>query len=350
MALDPEKVHAFVGKAVGDLGAAASALLVVVGDKLGLYRALKMGPATSDELAHRANLHERYVREWLAAQASAGYVTYDAAAGRYFLSDEQAECMTNEESPACVVGGFQSLLAVSKAVPKVMEGFRTGKGVGWHEHDADLFHGTERFFRPGYNANLVSSWIPSLEGVKQKLESGAEVADVGCGHGASTIILAKAYPKSRFHGFDYHQPSIDAAKQRAQSAGVGDRVTFERAAAADYPGKYDLVAFFDCLHDMGDPVGAAGHVKDSLRAGGTWMLVEPFAHDKVEDNLNPIGRVMYGFSTMVCCPASLAQEGRAALGAQAGEARMRDVMKKAGFGHFRRATETPFNIVYEIRA
>src|SRR6185295_12894792 len=187
-------------------------------------------------------------------QAAAGYVTYDAAAGRYFLSDEQAECMTNEESPACVVGGFQSLLAVSKAVPKVMEGFRTGKGVGWHEHDADLFHGTERFFRPGYNANLVSSWVPSLEGVKQKLESGAEVADVGCGHGASTIILAKAYPKSRFHGFDYHQPSIDAAKQRAQSAGVGDRVTFERAAAADYPGKYDLVAFFDCLHDMGDPV------------------------------------------------------------------------------------------------
>ena len=234
MALDPEKVGAFVGKAVGDLGAATSAALVVIGDKLGLYRALKAGAATSDELAHRANCNERYVREWLAAQAAGGYVSYDPAAGRYFLNDEQVECLTNEESPACVLGGFQAMLSAIRTSPKVMEGFRTGKGVGWHEHDPDLFQGTERFFRPGYNAHLVAEWIPALEGAKAKLEAGATVADVGCGHGASTIIMAKAFPKSKFHGFDYHKPSIDAATARAKQAGIADRVTFAVASAKEH--------------------------------------------------------------------------------------------------------------------
>ena len=349
MALDPEKVHAFVGKAIGDLGGAVGAALVVIGDKLGLYRALKAGPATSEELAHRANLNERYVREWLAAQAAGGYVSYDPSAGRYFLNEEQTECLTNEESPACVLGGFQSMVAAIRTSPKVMAGFRSGKGVGWHEHEPDLFQGTERFFRPGYNAHLVAEWIPALDGVKAKLDTGATVADVGCGHGASTIIMAKAFPKSKFHGFDYHAPSIEAATQRAKQAGVGDRVTFAVASAKDFPGDYDLVTFFDCLHDMGDPVGASAHVRQALGKDGTWMLVEPFAHDDVKDNLNPLGRLFYSASTLICCPASLSQEVGAALGAQSGEARMRDVMKQAGFTRFRRATETPFNLVYEIR-
>ncbi len=349
MAIDPDKLNEFVGKAIGDLGATLGAALVVIGDKLGLYRAMKHGPVTSAELAKKTDTHERYVREWLAAQAAAGYVSYDPKTGRYFLSDEQAECLTNEESPACVLGGFQAMLAAVKSSPKVMNGFRTGEGVGWHEHDVDLFHGTERFFRPGYNANLVGSWIPALEGVATKLESGATVADIGCGHGASTIILAKAFPKSRFRGFDYHKPSVDAATERARAAGVADRVTFEVASAKDYPGSYDLVAFFDCLHDMGDPVGAAAHVRQSLGSDGTWMLVEPFANDAVEENLNPIGRVFYSASTLVCCPASLSQEVGAALGAQAGEARMRELTQKAGFTRFRRATQTPFNLVYEVR-
>jgi SAM-dependent methyltransferase len=349
MAIDPGKLNEFVGKAIGDLGATLGAALVVIGDKLGLYRAMKHGPVTSAELAKKTDTHERYVREWLAAQAAAGYVSYDPKTGRYFLSEEQAECLTNEESPACVLGGFQAMLAAVKSSPKVMNGFRTGEGVGWHEHDADLFHGTERFFRPGYNANLVGSWIPALEDVVAKLESGATVADIGCGHGASTIILAKAFPKSEFRGFDYHKPSVDAATERAREAGVADRVTFEVASAKDYPGSYDLVAFFDCLHDMGDPVGAAAHVRQSLGRDGTWMLVEPFANDAVEENLNPIGRVFYSASTLVCCPASLSQEVGAALGAQAGEARMRELTQKAGFTRFRRATQTPFNLVYEIR-
>jgi SAM-dependent methyltransferase len=349
MAIDPGKLNEFVGKAIGDLGATLGAALVVIGDKLGLYRAMKHGPVTSAELAKKTDTHERYVREWLAAQAAAGYVSYDPKTGRYFLSEEQAECLTNEESPACVLGGFQAMLAAVKSSPKVMNGFRTGEGVGWHEHDADLFHGTERFFRPGYNANLVGSWIPALEDVVAKLESGATVADIGCGHGASTIILAKAFPKSEFRGFDYHKPSVDAATERAREAGVADRVTFEVASAKDYPGSYDLVAFFDCLHDMGDPVGAAAHVRQSLGRDGTWMLVEPFANDAVEENLNPIGRVFYSASTLVCCPASLSQEVGAALGAQAGEARMRELTQKAGFTRFRRATQTPFNLVYEVR-
>jgi SAM-dependent methyltransferase len=349
MAINPDKLNEFVGKAIGDLGATLGAALVVIGDKLGLYRAMKEAPVTSAELAKKTDTHERYIREWLAAQAAAGYVSYDPKTVRYFLTEEQAECLTNEESPACVLGGFQAMLAAVKSSPKVMNAFRTGEGVGWHEHDADLFHGTERFFRPGYNANLVGSWIPALEGVVAKLDSGATVADIGCGHGASTIILAKAFPKSKFRGFDFHKPSVDAATERAREAGVADRVTFDVASAKDYPGSYDLVAFFDCLHDMGDPVGAAAHVRRSLGREGTWMLVEPFANDAVEENLNPVGRVFYSASTLVCCPASLSQEVGAALGAQAGEARMREVSQKAGFTRFRRAIQTPFNLVYEIR-
>lgn len=350
MAINPEKLMEFVGKAVGDLGATLTAALVVTGDRLGLYRAMAAsGPTTSTELAAATDTAERYVREWLAAQAAAGYVTYDPAQGRYHLTEEQAEALTNEESPACVLGGFQAMTAAVKAQPRIEDGFRTGKGVGWHEHDPNLFQGTERFFRPGYNAHLVAEWIPSLEGVRQKLAAGADVADVGCGHGASTIILAKAFPQSRFRGFDYHQPSIDAANEKAKAAGVADRVRFDVAAANAYPGQFDLVCFFDCLHDMGDPVGVSAHVKTSLKPDGTWMLVEPFANDKVEDNLNPIGRLFYSASTLICTPASLSQEVGAALGAQAGEARLREVVTAGGFTRFRRATATPFNLVLEVR-
>jgi len=350
MAINEEKLMEFVGKAVGDLGATLTAALVVTGDRLGLYRAMAAsGPTTSTELAATTNTAERYVREWLAAQAAAGYVTYDPATRRYHLTEEQAEALTNEESPACVLGGFQAMTAAVKAQPRIEEGFRTGKGVGWHEHDPNLFQGTERFFRPGYNAHLVAEWIPSLAGVREKLEAGADVADVGCGHGASTLILAKAFPRSRFRGFDYLQPSIDAATERARAAGVADRVTFEVASAKAYPGRYDLVCFFDCLHDMGDPVGVSAHVKTSLQPDGTWMLVEPFANDNVEDNLNPIGRLFYSASTLICTPASLSQEVGAALGAQAGEARLREVVTQGGFTRVRRATATPFNLVLEAR-
>jgi len=350
MAIDPDKLMEFVGKAVGDLGATLTAALVVTGDRLGLYKAMAAsGPTTSAELATKTQTTERYVREWLAAQAAAGYVMYDAAKGKYHLTEEQAEALTNEESPACVLGGFQSMTAAVKAQPRVEEGFRTGKGVGWHEHDPNLFQGTERFFRPGYNAHLVADWIPALEGVKEKLDAGANVADVGCGRGASTIIMAKAFPKSKFRGFDYHKPSIDAATEKAKVAGVADRVSFEVASAKDYPGSYDFVCFFDCLHDMGDPVGVSAHVKESLKSDGTWMLVEPFANDKVEDNLNPIGRVYYSASTLICTPASLSQEVGAALGAQAGEARLREVVTAGGLTRFRRATQTPFNLVLEVR-
>ncbi|HTO06867.1 MAG TPA: class I SAM-dependent methyltransferase [Myxococcota bacterium] len=348
--MDTNKLEAFVNKALGDLGAALTASLVVIGDKLGLYRAMAgAGPISSDELARRTNTNERSVREWLAAQAAAGYVDYDAKTGRYSLSDEHAVALTQEDSPACVLGGFQGLTAATRAAPKVLEAFRTGKGVGWHEHDPDLFAGTERFFRPGYNVNLVSSWIPALDGVKQKLERGGRVADVGCGWGTSTILLARAFPRSTFVGFDYHTPSIEKARERAREAGVSDRVRFEVSSAKAYPGSYDLVAFFDCLHDMGDPVGAAAHVRESLGADGTWMLVEPRAGDHVHENLHPLGRLFYSVSTLVCTQASLAQEVGAALGAQAGEKRLREVLTQAGFTRIRRATETPFNLVLEAR-
>jgi SAM-dependent methyltransferase len=353
MELNQERLNAFLGRAVVDIGATLHAGLVVLGEKLGLYKALASadGPLTPAELAAKTSTTERYVREWLNSQAAGGYVTYDADTMRYSLSPEQAFTLANEDSPAYLPGAFQLATSAIKSEPRITAAFSSGAGFGWHEHDHGLFEGTERFFRPNYVGNLVSSWIPALHGVEEKLRRGARVADVGCGHGASTILLAQAFPKSTFYGFDYHGPSIEAARKAAASAGVSDRVTFEQAAAKDFRGSgYDLVAFFDCLHDMGDPVGAATHVLRSLAADGTWMVVEPFAGDAVEDNLNPVGRVFYSASTLICTPASRSQEVGLALGAQAGEARIRDVVTRGGFKSFRRATETPFNLVFEAKA
>ncbi len=350
-ALDESKLNAFMGQAVQDMGAAMHASLVVVGDKLGLYKAMAgAGPMTPAQLASKSSTDERYVREWLNANAASGYVTYDAANKSYTLPPEQAFALAVEDSPAFLPGAFQMIGALMRDVPKITEAFRTGRGVGWHEHDPEMFQGTERFFRPNYAANLVSSWLPSLTGVTAKLEAGARVADVGCGHGSSTILMAKAFPKSTFFGFDYHPASIEWAKKAAKDEGVGERITFEVASAKDFPGAdYALVTFFDCLHDMGDPTGASKHVLSTLAPGGSWMIVEPFANDRVEDNLNPIGRVFYSASTMVCTPASRSQEVGLALGAQAGEARMREVVLGGGFSEFRRASETPFNLVFEAR-
>ncbi len=350
-ALDESKLNAFMGQAVQDMGAAMHASLVVVGDKLGLYKAMAgAGPMTPAQLASKSSTDERYVREWLNANAASGYVTYDAANKTYTLPPEQAFALAVEDSPAFLPGAFQMIGALMRDVPKITEAFRTGRGVGWHEHDPELFQGTERFFRPNYAANLVSSWLPSLTGVTAKLEAGARVADVGCGHGSSTILMAKAFPKSTFFGFDYHPASIEWAKKAAKDEGVGERITFEVASAKDFPGAdYALVTFFDCLHDMGDPTGASKHVRSTLASDGSWMIVEPFANDRVEDNLNPIGRVFYSASTMVCTPASRSQEVGLALGAQAGEARMREVVLGGGFSEFRRANETPFNLVFEAR-
>ncbi len=350
MAIDEAKLNAFMGAFVADLGAVMHAATVVVGDQLGLYKALAEGPMTPEQLANRTSTDARYVREWLSSQAASGYVHYDAAAGLFSLDEEQALALAVEGSPAFVPGAFQIAVAQFKAIPTIVEAFRSGKGVGWHEHDVALFHGTERFFRPGYAANLVAAWIPSMEGVEAKLKQGASVADVGCGHGASTLIMAEAYPNSQFVGFDYHAPSIAHARQAAASAGVADRVRFEVATAKDFPAAdYDLVAVFDCLHDMGDPVGAAAHVRSTLAADGSWMIVEPFANDRLEDNLNPVGRIFYSASTFICTPASRSQEVGLCLGAQSGEARMRDVVMAGGFSRFRRAAETPFNLIYEAR-
>jgi SAM-dependent methyltransferase len=348
---NPDKLNELAGKLVGDLGAAMAGASVLLGDRLGLYKAMARGePVTSAELAKKTKLHERYVREWLSAQAASGYVDYDADKDEFSLSPEQAMAFAEENSPIFFAGAFDIVQATYLDEPKVEEAFRTGKGVGWHDHSKCLFSGTERFFRPGYNANLVSSWIPALDGVEAKLKAGAKVADVGCGHGASAILMAKAYPKSEFFGFDYHAPSLERAKDLAKEAGVSDRVTFAKATAKDFPAKdYDLVAFFDCLHDMGDPVGAGKHVRESLAKDGVWMIVEPFAHDKLKDNLNPVGRVYYSASTFICTPASLSQEVALGLGAQAGERRLRQVATEAGFTRFRRATETPFNMVLEAR-
>jgi 2-polyprenyl-3-methyl-5-hydroxy-6-metoxy-1,4-benzoquinol methylase len=349
---DQERLFAFLGRVVGDLGAAMGSALVIVGDRLGLYKALaSRGPQSPAELASATETHERYVREWLCSQAAGGYVVYHAEDGRFSLPPEQAAALADETSPAFVPGGFQIVEAVMKSIDRATENFRTGKGTGWGEHAGCLFEGTERFFRSAYIGNLTSSWIPSLAGVEGKLQRGARVADIGCGLGASTILMARTYPKTRLVGFDAHPASIEIARKRAAEAGVADRVSFEVARATDFSGTgYDLVAHFDCLHDMGDPVAAARHVRRNLDPDGVWMVVEPFAGDRVEDNLNPVGRVYYSASTMLCVPASIADGGaQLALGAQAGEQRLRRVVSEGGFTRFRRTSETPFNIVFEAR-
>ena len=351
VAIDGEKLEQFVFRAVDEVGATLNSALVVMGDKLGLYRALAgAGPLTPVELARRTGVAERYVREWLNAQAAGGYVEYDGATGTYTLPPEQAIALADETSPAFLPGFFQVALGSVIDSPRVTEAARSGEGVGWHEHNHDVFDGIERFFRPGYHANVVPSWLPALDGVIEKLERGASVADIGCGHGASTILMAQAFPKSTFFGSDIHEGSIETARKRAEEAGVADRATFEASPAASYSGRdYDLVTTFDALHDMGDPVGAARHVRETIADDGTWMIVEPMAGDRVEDNLNPVGRAYYGFSTLLCTPASLSQEVGLALGAQAGEARIRDVVTTGGLTRFRRAAETPFNLVFEAR-
>ena len=348
MAIDRGNLKEFVNRAVADLGTGMSAALVVLGDRLGLYRAMaRAGPLTPADLAERTGTAERYIREWLLNQAAGGYVTYDPGAGTYTLPDEQALALADEDSEAFLPGNFQVMAAAFAALPRLAECFRTGAGIDWGEQDALLFEGGERSFRPNYRSHLVPHWIPVLNGVEEKLRQGAKVADVGCGRGTTTILLAQAFPTSRFFGFDAHEGFVEVARQRAAEAGVADRVTFTVATATDYPGTgYDLVAHLDCLHDMGDPVGAARHCRETLSPKGTWLIVEPFAHDRVEDNLNPVGRMLSAASTMICVPASLAQHGPA-LGGQAGEARIREVVTQAGFTRFRRATQTRFNLVFE---
>jgi SAM-dependent methyltransferase len=349
--LDGEKLMQFVFRAVDEVGATLNAALVVMGDRLGLYRAMAGAGAVSPaELADRTGAAERYVREWLNAQAAGGYVTYDPDSGRYTLPPEQTVALTDPASPAYLPGFFQVAVGSVIDSPNIIEAARRGDGFGWHEHVHDVHEGCERFFRPGYNAHLVPEWLPALDGVIEKLEQGALVADVGCGHGASTVLMAQAFPNSHFVGVDYHAGSVETARARAGDAGVTDQVSFRVSPAAAYSGDgYDLVTMFDCLHDMGDPVGAARHVGSTLKPDGTWMIVEPQAGDRIEENFNPVGRAYYGFSTLLCTPASLSQEVGLALGAQAGEARIRDVVLAAGFTRFRRAAETPFNIVYEAR-
>ncbi|MCX6465553.1 MAG: class I SAM-dependent methyltransferase [Pseudonocardiales bacterium] len=350
MALDQDELDTFLGRFVGDLGATVAAGGVVVGHRLGLYRALAEGPATPDELAARTGTAPRYVAEWLCTQAAGGYVGHDAATGRFAMSEVQAFALTDPEGPLYVPGAFVLALGMLRAESQITDAFRTGAGMGWHEHHDDVPLGCEMFFRPGYLANLVPNWIPALDGVEAKLAAGARVADVGCGLGASTVLLAQAFPHSRFSGSDYHGASIELARKRAADAGVAGRATFEVATAQDFPGTgYDLVATFDALHDMGDPVGAARNVRRAVAEDGTWLIVEPHAGDSVADNLNPVGRAFYGFSTYLCVPNALSQDGDRALGAQAGEAAIREVVTAAGFTRFRRAAETPFNLVFEAR-
>jgi SAM-dependent methyltransferase len=349
--LDENKLGHIVERALWDAGATLHAGLVVIGDKLGLYKRMAgAGPLTSAELAEWTNTTERYVREWLRAHAAGGYVDYDPATDRYELTPEQALLLADETSPYYVVGAFQGSVGALKSVSEIQQAFRTGRGFGWHQHDSDLFHGTEKLFRPSYVNHLTSKWIPSLAGVEAKLKSGAKVADIACGYGASTIIMAQAYPESTITGFDFHEPSIRQARRRAEEAGVADRVQFQVGKAQSFDGgTYDLVTTFDALHDMGDPAGAARHVKEILKEDGVWMIVEPFAGDNVEQNLTPIGRIYYGASTLICVPCSLNQEVARGLGAQAGEAQIREVVTAGGFTQFRRATETHFNLVFEAK-
>jgi SAM-dependent methyltransferase len=349
--VDPDKLHEFVFRAVEEIGATVNAALVVMGDKLGLYRGLAgAGPLTPAELAKKTGTAERYVREWLNAQAAGGYVEYEADSGRYVLPPEQTAAFTDPESPAYLPGFFQIALGAVTDSPRIMEAARSGDGIAWGDHVHDVHEGCERFFRPSYNAHLLTEWLPALDGVVAKLEAGATVADVGCGHGASTILMAEAFPASQFRGFDDHSESIETAAERANIAGVIGQAVFSAEPASSYSGDgYDLVTMFDCLHDMGDPAGAARHVRASLAQDGTWMIVEPLAGDRVEENLNPVGRTYYGFSTLLCTPSSLSQEVGLALGAQAGEARIREVVLGAGFSSFRRVAETPFNMVFEAK-
>ncbi len=347
--MDETKLQEFMGRFVGDMGGAAIMANVILGEELGLYGAMADGqPVTPDELAQRTGCHARLVREWLSGQAAGGYVEHDQ--GRFRLPEEQAMALANPDSPVYVAGGASVLASMYLDKDKIVAAMRGDGALSWADHHPCLFSGTERFFRPGYRANLVNSWLPALEGVVSQLEQGAKVADIGCGHGASTVIMAQAYPNSSFYGFDFHTASIEQARQRAEDAALGDRVQFSRATAGDFPGSdFDLVCFFDCLHDMGDPVGAARRAHQALKPGGTVLLVEPFANDELDDNLNPVGRLFYAASTCICTPNSLSQEVGLGLGAQAGERRLRDVFAKAGFAHFRRATETPFNLILEAR-
>jgi SAM-dependent methyltransferase len=349
--IDEERLNELLAMAINEQGATYYAPLIVIGDRLGLYAALAdAGPFTPAALAEYTDTAEPYIDQWLVAGAAGGYVTYDPETEQYSLTPEQTALLVDETSPAFVPGGFQGIVGVLRSLPEIEAAFRTGEGVGWHEHDEDVFHGTERLFKPGYLTNLVDEWIPALDGVESMLQEGARVADVGCGYGAATIIMAQAYPSSTFVGYDYHEESIETARSRAADAGVADRVRFEVATAQAYDGAdYDLVTMFDCLHDMGDPVGAAAHVRETLAPDGTWLIVEPFANERVEDNFTPVGRVFYCASTMACTPNSLSQDVGYGLGAQAGETRLRDVATEGGFTHFRRAAETPFNLVLEAK-
>jgi 2-polyprenyl-3-methyl-5-hydroxy-6-metoxy-1,4-benzoquinol methylase len=351
MTIDEARLEEFVNQVAGDFGAALHASTVVVGDKLGLYRTLaEIGPTNAAALAAAADCDRRLVQEWLDAQYVSGYCRYSAQTGTYWLSPEQALVLADQNSPAFLAGAMTIAASTAKDEEKVREAFKTGAGLGWHEHHHDLFHGTERLFKPGYVANLVSQWIPALDGVEARLQTGGTVADLGCGHGASTILLAQSFPNATVTGFDYHQGSIDVARKRAAEAGVADRARFEVASAQDFPGQgYDLVCIFDALHDMGDPLGAARHIRQALGQDGTWLLVEPMAGEAVDDNVNPMGRIFYAASTFICTPAAQSQTGGYALGSQVPEATLAQVATDAGFTRFRRATETPFNRVFEVR-
>lgn len=349
MTVDQDRLMDFLHRFVGDLGATMAAGNVVIGDRLGLYRALAAGPLLPAELADRAGTATRYTEEWLRGQAAGGYVEYDAASGRYSMTEEQVFALTDPDGPVFAPGAFQLALGALRAEDTITRAFRTGEGFGWHQHDTEVFDGCERFFRPSYTGNLLASWLPALDGVVDRLRSGARVADLGCGHGASTVLMAREFPASTFTGSDYHAGSVTAAEKRAAEAGVTGNTTFEVATAADFGGgPYDLVTTFDCLHDMGDPLGAARHVREQLAPDGTWMIVEPVAGDTVQDNLNPVGRIYYSFSTFLCVPSALSQEGGYALGAQAGEAATRQLVTDAGFGRLTRVAETPFNAVYAV--
>lgn len=351
VAIDEGKLNAFIGQMLSDLGGASSIAMVRLGDTLGLYRAIQAnGPMTSMELAKAAKVDERYLREWLSHQAASNYLSYDPVTAKFAMPPEQAMVFAHEESPVYMMGGFDLMAAMLDNQPKIEAAFKSGAGVAWGDQGGCMFCAVARFFRPGYHNNLVSSWLPALDGVVKKLEAGARVADVGCGHGWSTVLMAKAFPKSQFFGFDFHPDSIRDATAHASEHGVTDNAHFAVGLAKDYPGKdFDLVTCFDCLHDMGDPAGAAAHIRQSLKPDGTWMIVEPMAGDALQQNLNPVGRLFYAGSTMICLPTSRSQEVGAALGAQAGEAKLRETIQRGGFSKVRRATETPFNMILEAR-